>query len=78
LFFENLLSTSGFAVPPSPCAVCLFFKLDQYQEILMSISTTRLKEKQQRLHSVDGGVCWGEACAQLTQSQSAGNGINQS
>jgi len=33
LFFENLLSTSGFAFPPFPCAVCLFFKLDQGQEI---------------------------------------------
>jgi hypothetical protein len=29
----------------APCAVCLFFKLDQYQEILMSISTTKIQSK---------------------------------
>jgi hypothetical protein len=32
-------------LPPSPRAVCLFFKLDQYQEILMSISTTKSNGK---------------------------------
>jgi hypothetical protein len=41
---------------PSPCAVCLFFKLDQYQEILMSISTTQIIKKTLERSELAAGV----------------------
>lgn len=45
------------ALLPSPCAVCLFFKLDQYQEILMSISTTQFIKKTLERSEPVAGVC---------------------